>query len=167
MGSVGHLQDIAVAKNQQGKNLGFRMLTALDCLAKEVGCYKVCQYSKISSIRERSDCHARLSSPLRKRMNRFMPRQAFVVKGLKCHITTCMVEPTRACNTNCHARPREVYPRYTLGGGSHVDLRISSRVWYIPSTSGITLILVVWIVGESQSTGEKVRHFAIAKKDCK
>ncbi|KAI9655356.1 MAG: Glucosamine-phosphate N-acetyltransferase-like protein [Bathelium mastoideum] len=40
MGSVGHLQDIAVAKNQHGKNLGFRMLTALDCLAKQVGCYK-------------------------------------------------------------------------------------------------------------------------------
>ncbi|KAL9089625.1 MAG: hypothetical protein Q9165_005657 [Trypethelium subeluteriae] len=32
--------DIAVAKNQHGKNLGFRMLTALDFLAKTVGCYK-------------------------------------------------------------------------------------------------------------------------------
>ncbi|KAF2233155.1 acyl-CoA N-acyltransferase [Viridothelium virens] len=40
MGSVGHVQDIAVAKNQHGKNLGFRMLTALDFLAKTVGCYK-------------------------------------------------------------------------------------------------------------------------------
>ena len=41
MGLIGHLQDIAVAKNQHGKNLGFRMLTALDDLAKTIGCYKV------------------------------------------------------------------------------------------------------------------------------
>ncbi|KAI9713813.1 MAG: Glucosamine-phosphate N-acetyltransferase-like protein [Bogoriella megaspora] len=40
MSSVGHIQDIAVAKNQSGKNLGLRMLTALDYLARDVGCYK-------------------------------------------------------------------------------------------------------------------------------
>jgi glucosamine-phosphate N-acetyltransferase len=41
MGSVGHIQDIAVAKNQHGKNLGLKMLMALDRLGKSVGCYKV------------------------------------------------------------------------------------------------------------------------------
>lgn len=40
MGLVGHIEDIAVAKNQQGKKLGLRIIQALDAVAKEVGCYK-------------------------------------------------------------------------------------------------------------------------------
>lgn len=41
LGLVGHIEDIAVEKNQQGKKLGLRMIQALDFVAKEVGCYKV------------------------------------------------------------------------------------------------------------------------------
>lgn len=40
MGLVGHIEDIAVAKNQQGKKLGLRIISALDFLAEQVGCYK-------------------------------------------------------------------------------------------------------------------------------
>jgi GNAT superfamily N-acetyltransferase len=40
MGLVGHIEDIAVAKNQQGKKLGLRIIQALDHVAREVGCYK-------------------------------------------------------------------------------------------------------------------------------
>lgn len=40
-GSVGHIEDIAVAKSEQGKKLGFSMITKLTKLAEEVGCYKV------------------------------------------------------------------------------------------------------------------------------
>lgn len=40
MGMVGHIEDIAVAKNQQGKKLGLRIIQALDAVAKNVGCYK-------------------------------------------------------------------------------------------------------------------------------
>lgn len=40
LGLVGHIEDIAVAKDQQGKKLGLRLIQALDYLAKEVGCYK-------------------------------------------------------------------------------------------------------------------------------
>lgn len=40
-GLVGHLEDIAVSKNQQGKKLGLRIIQALDYVAKNVGCYKV------------------------------------------------------------------------------------------------------------------------------
>jgi glucosamine-phosphate N-acetyltransferase len=40
LGSVGHIEDIAVAKDQQGKKLGLRIIQALDQLAKSVGCYK-------------------------------------------------------------------------------------------------------------------------------
>lgn len=40
MGLVGHIEDIAVAKNQQGKKLGLRIIQALDAVAQGVGCYK-------------------------------------------------------------------------------------------------------------------------------
>ncbi len=41
LGRVGHIEDIAVAKDQQGKKLGLKMIQALDYLAEKVGCYKV------------------------------------------------------------------------------------------------------------------------------
>jgi glucosamine-phosphate N-acetyltransferase len=40
LGLVGHIEDIAVAKDQQGKKLGLRIINALDHVASEVGCYK-------------------------------------------------------------------------------------------------------------------------------
>jgi hypothetical protein len=42
LGLVGHIEDIAVAKDQQGKKLGLRIIQALDYVAEQVGCYKVC-----------------------------------------------------------------------------------------------------------------------------
>jgi GNAT superfamily N-acetyltransferase len=41
LGLVGHIEDIAVAKDQQGKKLGLRIIQALDYVAEQVGCYKV------------------------------------------------------------------------------------------------------------------------------
>lgn len=41
LGMVGHIEDIAVEKNQQGKKLGLRIIQALDFVAEKVGCYKV------------------------------------------------------------------------------------------------------------------------------
>lgn len=41
LGCVGHIEDIAVARDQQGMKLGLRIIEALDWLAAEVGCYKV------------------------------------------------------------------------------------------------------------------------------
>ncbi|OOF93493.1 hypothetical protein ASPCADRAFT_209452 [Aspergillus carbonarius ITEM 5010] len=40
LGMVGHIEDIAVEKNQQGKKLGLRIIQALDFVAAKVGCYK-------------------------------------------------------------------------------------------------------------------------------
>ncbi|KAI4244320.1 MAG: hypothetical protein L6R40_003046 [Gallowayella cf. fulva] len=40
LGLVGHIEDIAVAKDQQGKKLGLRIIQALDFVAQKVGCYK-------------------------------------------------------------------------------------------------------------------------------
>ena len=40
LGRVGHIEDIAVAKDQQGKKLGLRLIQALDFVADNVGCYK-------------------------------------------------------------------------------------------------------------------------------
>ena len=37
---VGHIEDIAVAKDQQGKKLGLKIIQALDFVAEKVGCYK-------------------------------------------------------------------------------------------------------------------------------
>ena len=42
LGLVGHIEDIAVTKDQQGKKLGLRIIQALDYVAEKVGCYKVC-----------------------------------------------------------------------------------------------------------------------------
>ena len=42
LGLVGHIEDIAVAKDQQGKKLGLRIIQTLDHVAEKVGCYKVC-----------------------------------------------------------------------------------------------------------------------------
>ncbi|KAL1857451.1 hypothetical protein VTK73DRAFT_8090 [Phialemonium thermophilum] len=40
LGRVGHIEDIAVDKDQQGKKLGLRLIQALDYIAEKVGCYK-------------------------------------------------------------------------------------------------------------------------------
>ncbi|KAI9841247.1 MAG: Glucosamine-phosphate N-acetyltransferase-like protein [Sclerophora amabilis] len=40
LGLVGHIEDIAVAKDQQGKKLGLKIIQALDYVAGKVGCYK-------------------------------------------------------------------------------------------------------------------------------
>lgn len=40
LGSVAHIEDIAVAQDQQGKKLGLKMIHALDDIAEKVGCYK-------------------------------------------------------------------------------------------------------------------------------
>ena len=41
LGLVGHIEDIAVTKDQQGKKLGLRIIQALDYAAEKAGCYKV------------------------------------------------------------------------------------------------------------------------------
>jgi glucosamine-phosphate N-acetyltransferase len=41
LGTQGHIEDVAVIGDQQGKKLGVRLLAALDFIADKVGCYKV------------------------------------------------------------------------------------------------------------------------------
>ena len=50
LGLVGHIEDIAVEKGQQGKKLGLRIIQALDYVAAKVGCYKVCSRSCSVSV---------------------------------------------------------------------------------------------------------------------
>jgi glucosamine-phosphate N-acetyltransferase len=40
LGKVGHIEDIAVSKDMQGKKLGFRVIQALTGISESVGCYK-------------------------------------------------------------------------------------------------------------------------------
>jgi glucosamine-phosphate N-acetyltransferase len=40
LGRVGHIEDIAVAREMQGKKLGLRLIQALTHIAENAGCYK-------------------------------------------------------------------------------------------------------------------------------
>jgi len=40
LGRVGHIEDIAVAREMQGKKLGLRIIQALTHVSETVGCYK-------------------------------------------------------------------------------------------------------------------------------
>ncbi|KAI5778698.1 acyl-CoA N-acyltransferase [Geopyxis carbonaria] len=40
LGAVGHIEDISVASEMQGKKFGLRLIQALDFIAQKVGCYK-------------------------------------------------------------------------------------------------------------------------------
>lgn len=40
-GKVGHIEDIAVDKDQQGKNLGYHLITHLNSIGEKEGCYKI------------------------------------------------------------------------------------------------------------------------------
>jgi hypothetical protein len=42
LGTQGHIEDIAIKAEQQGKKFGVKLLQALDYVAEKVGCYKVC-----------------------------------------------------------------------------------------------------------------------------
>ncbi|KAL9629999.1 MAG: hypothetical protein Q9164_006630 [Protoblastenia rupestris] len=53
LGMVGHIEDIVVRKDQQGKKLGLRIIEALGHIAGEVGCYKVCIISQFFLSRVR------------------------------------------------------------------------------------------------------------------
>ena len=62
LGLVGHIEDIVVNKDQQGKKLGLRIIEALDYIAERIGCYKVClllQY--LMRVRSRSQLSSRES----------------------------------------------------------------------------------------------------------
>lgn len=51
LGSVGHIEDIAVDKNQQGKKLGLRVIQALTTISENSGCYKTILNCSDANIR--------------------------------------------------------------------------------------------------------------------
>jgi glucosamine-phosphate N-acetyltransferase len=52
LGSVGHIEDIAVDKNQQGKKLGLRIIQALIHTSEKSGCYKTILNCSEANVRE-------------------------------------------------------------------------------------------------------------------
>lgn len=40
LGIIGHIEEIAIAKEYQGKGLGLKLLASLSSIAKNIGCYK-------------------------------------------------------------------------------------------------------------------------------
>jgi glucosamine-phosphate N-acetyltransferase len=49
---VGHIEDIAVDKQQQGKKIGLRIINALTYISEQLGCYKTILNCSQSNIRE-------------------------------------------------------------------------------------------------------------------
>jgi glucosamine-phosphate N-acetyltransferase len=60
LGTVGHIEDIAVDKNQQGKKLGLRIIQALTHISENVGCYKTILNCSDANVREYSQPSLRL-----------------------------------------------------------------------------------------------------------
>lgn len=52
LGSVGHIEDIAVSKDMQGKKLGLRVIQTLVAISEKVGCYKTILNCSDENIRE-------------------------------------------------------------------------------------------------------------------
>jgi glucosamine-phosphate N-acetyltransferase len=52
LGSVGHIEDIAVNKDMQGKKLGLRVIQTLTNISEKVGCYKTILNCSDENIRE-------------------------------------------------------------------------------------------------------------------
>jgi glucosamine-phosphate N-acetyltransferase len=52
LGSVGHIEDIAVSKDMQGKKLGLRIIQTLVAISERVGCYKTILNCSDDNIRE-------------------------------------------------------------------------------------------------------------------
>lgn len=52
LGSVGHIEDIAVSKDMQGKKLGLRVIQCLTAISESVGCYKTILNCSDENIRE-------------------------------------------------------------------------------------------------------------------
>ena len=58
LGAVGHIEDIAVDKSQQGKKLGLRIINALTGISENSGCYKTILNCSESNIRKFSSLSA-------------------------------------------------------------------------------------------------------------
>ena len=52
LGLVGHIEDIAVDKSQQGKKIGLRIINALTSISEGCGCYKTILNCSDKNIRE-------------------------------------------------------------------------------------------------------------------
>lgn len=65
LGSVGHIEDIAVDKNQQGKKLGLRIIQALTYISENSGCYKTILNCSDANIRAYSRCFSLVDLILR------------------------------------------------------------------------------------------------------
>lgn len=53
LGRVGHIEDIAVAREMQGKKLGLRLIQVLTQISEDVGCYKTilnCNENNIGTL---------------------------------------------------------------------------------------------------------------------
>ncbi|KAL7897211.1 acyl-CoA N-acyltransferase [Trichoderma sp. SZMC 28014] len=59
---VGHIEEICISKDQQGKKLGFHMLNALNSVAKNVGCRKTILHCSEHNIKFYEKCGFEVAS---------------------------------------------------------------------------------------------------------
>jgi glucosamine-phosphate N-acetyltransferase len=96
LGLVGHIEDIAVSQDQQGKKLGLRIIQTLDYVAAKVGCYKVSHLSltcivKLVHSADFFFLHNRLSSIAQKSMKAFISSVASSAPASKWRTITELV----------------------------------------------------------------------------
>lgn len=65
--TVGHIEEICISKDQQGKKLGLHMLNALNSVAKNVGCRKTILNCSEHNIKFYEKCGFEVSSTEMKR----------------------------------------------------------------------------------------------------
>jgi hypothetical protein len=101
---VGHIEDIAVAKDQQGKKLGLRIIQALDAVAEAVGCYKVSVQDLFAILHEQIlNGTDRVFSTAPKQMKDSMSSADTNALVLKWHTT--MEEIRGGCRWSFRSRP--------------------------------------------------------------
>ena len=73
LGVQGHIEDVVVAANHQGKKFGSFLIKALDYIGRKTGCYKVCSYSNMRiSVDQVLIIHGRISWTAVEKRSHFM-----------------------------------------------------------------------------------------------
>jgi N-acetylglutamate synthase-like GNAT family acetyltransferase len=85
LGTQGHIEDIAIKADQQGKKFGVKLLQALDYIAENVGCYKVCDWSIVLGLFTDVGYRPFSTAPLQ--MRDFTSSVDMKRQDLKCTIT--------------------------------------------------------------------------------
>jgi len=83
LGTQGHIEDIVIKKEYQGKKFGVKLIEALDYIAGQVGCYKV-RFFSFRHLRRDVNRIFRPSLIRHRERQHFMRRMGMRVPVLRC-----------------------------------------------------------------------------------